>query len=95
MVDQAISALNFVRERVTTKYLTAPIKLFTAGYSEGAGYSIWFSKCFDEPDCSKCNYTNNVLDTEYVVTRSAGLEGAYDLSEVQFPFLTSNVSEAP
>ena len=92
MVKQAISALNFTRERVTTKYLTSPIKLFTAGYSEGAGYSIWFSKCFDKPDCSKCDYLKNViLDPEYKVTRSAGLEGAYDLTKVQFPFLTSDV----
>ena len=68
--------------------------MFTAGYSEGAAYSVWFSKCLDTKLPCKCDEIPDIkLNSQYELAKSAGLEGVYDLFSVQFPFLTDNVGD--
>ena len=76
-----------------TKYGVTKIQLFTAGYSEGGAYSIWFSKCIS--NYSQCPYiTDKRLDlTFYQPTAFAGLDGAYDLVNVVKPFLMEDANK--
>ena len=88
----AISALNIVQPVITISYLQDNLSLFTAGYSEGAAYSLWFSKCLDKESGSKCSWLSDLtLHKFYHLQKSAGLEGAYDL-KLQFRFLQDNVT---
>ena len=87
-----ISTLNRAVPFIVTRYKPrSRINLYSAGYSEGGGYSIWLHKCLQEG----CYYTNLPkeirLDGLYDFKMSSGQEGAYDLKGEQIPFLTSNV----
>jgi hypothetical protein len=62
------------------------LKLFSAGYSEGGAYSLWFN-----------TYIRNnpgLLDGFYQLTHSVGMEGAYSTSVVTKDFLFSDVNKA-
>lgn len=61
------------------------LNLFSAGYSEGGAYSLWFSSFLnDQP---------NLLNSLYSLKHSVGMEGAYQLSTVTKGYLFDNVSE--
>ena len=55
--------------------------LYTAGYSEGAAYSIWFSKCFNSnyTECPYISPSTYINSSFYTYKASAGLDGAYVL----------------
>lgn len=62
----------------------ASLKLFSAGYSEGGAYSLWFNTYLkSHPD---------KLDPFFVLTHSVGLEGAYSTSKAIFDYLFNEVS---
>lgn len=59
------------------------VQLFSAGYSEGGAYSLWFNAYLKE--------NPSVLDPFYVLTHSVGMEGAYSTSQVIYDYLFDNV----
>ncbi|MFA5504433.1 MAG: hypothetical protein WC423_03345 [Vulcanimicrobiota bacterium] len=61
-----------------------PLKLFSAGYSEGGAYSLWFN--------SYLATNPGRLDPLYQLIHSVGMEGAYSTSQVTYDFLFNNVS---
>lgn len=63
----------------------AQLKLFSAGYSEGGSYSLWFSSYVHE--------LPSALDALYALTHSVGMEGAYSTSSVTKGFLFDNVEQ--
>lgn len=85
----AADMLTAIRPLVVTQLgLTPqelPLKLFSAGYSEGGSYSLWFNSYLSEnPDR---------LDATYQLTHSVGMEGAYSTSEVIYDYLFENVGK--
>lgn len=62
------------------------LKLFSAGYSEGGAYSLWFN--------SYLSSNPDKLDSLYQLTHSVGMEGAYSTSEVTFDYLFQEVGPA-
>lgn len=74
------------------------LPLFVLGFSEGGSYAIFTAKCLRNPQT--CRYFTNTsnassyrieLDPFYKLTKVVGMDGAYDLSGVVFPFLTNDV----
>lgn len=60
------------------------IKLFSAGYSEGGAYSLWFNTFL--------NKKPSVIDSFYKLTHSFAGEGAYNTSSITKGFLFDEVS---
>jgi acetyl esterase/lipase len=85
----AVDMLSAVRSVVQSSYDFAedapPLKLFSAGYSEGGAYSLWFNAYLrQQPE---------VLDSFYALTHSVGMEGAYSISGSIFDYLFNDVSK--
>lgn len=59
------------------------IPLFLTGYSEGSGYALWADKILEENPEFLNNYG-------FKLTKTVPIEGAYNLSNVTFPFLMSD-----
>lgn len=94
IINATINILNSISKNISQWYNQEEFSLDTIGFAEGASYSIWFNKCFFTPadSCSELEPFFDILSRRYRVKRSVGLEGAYDLSGVQFPFWTTEVS---
>lgn len=60
------------------------LKLFSAGYSEGGAYSLWFSTYLHQ--------NPGTLDRLYQLKHSVGMEGAYSASKVTKGFLFDDVT---
>ncbi len=83
----AVDMLAAVAPTVKAQYQladSAVLKLFSAGYSEGGAYSVWFS--------SYLNKNPGVLNSLYQLRHSVGMEGAYNTSKVTKGFLFDDVS---
>lgn len=51
-VQSGMAILNQIQGYIKERYAIQNISLFTAGYSEGAAYSLWFKRCISpEYDC--------------------------------------------
>ena len=85
----AVDLLSAVAPLIKAQYNlgdSATLKLFSAGYSEGGAYSIWFTSFL---------YGNpGMLDGLYQLKHSVGMEGAYNTSQVTKGFLFDDVSTA-
>lgn len=84
----AADMLTAVRPLLTSRFgLLGPdtLKLFSAGYSEGGAYSLWFNSYLSSNPAK--------LDSLYVLTHSVGMEGAYSTSQVTYDYLFDNVSK--
>ena len=83
-VQTALDMLVAVKPIIQKTYSpTAPLKLFSAGYSEGGAYSLWFNSVIQNKPSS--------LDSFYTLTHSVGMEGAYSASDVTNGFLFKDV----
>jgi len=83
-VQAALDMLEAVKPIIQSTYATtAPIKLFSAGYSEGGAYSLWFN--------SMIQNSPSILDPFYKLTHSVGMEGAYSVSNVTNGYLFNDV----
>ncbi|MCX8022178.1 MAG: hypothetical protein N2745_05330 [Syntrophorhabdaceae bacterium] len=83
----AIDMLSAVAPIIKTSYQldgSSVLKLFSAGYSEGGAYSLWFAITL--------NQNPGLLNSLYQFTHSVGMEGAYNTSRVTKGFLFDNVS---
>jgi hypothetical protein len=65
------------------------VPLFTAGYSEGGAYSIWFSRLSQTDSLFSTSLHNN----HYKLKASVGMEGAYDVSGTIKNFLWDDVKK--
>lgn len=84
----AVDMLKAVKPNLLARYGFLPgdpaLKLFSAGYSEGGSYSLWFNQFLSS--------NPGLLDSFYRLTHSVGMEGAYSTSKVTFDYLFENVS---
>ena len=84
----AVDMLAAVAPTIRDQYgldAASVLKLFSAGYSEGGAYSLWFASYLHEkPD---------QLDALYQLKHSVGMEGAYSTSSVTKGFLFDNVQQ--
>jgi hypothetical protein len=81
-----LTAVNpILRNRFNLNVLDPALKLFSAGYSEGGAYSLWFN--------SYLSSNPSELDSLYQLTHSVGMEGAYSTSQVTYDYLFDNVSK--
>ena len=81
-----LAAVNpTLRNRFNLTVLDPALKLFSAGYSEGGAYSLWFN--------SYLSSNPSELDSLYQLTHSVGMEGAYSTSKVTYDYLFENVSK--
>lgn len=84
----AVDMLAAVAPTIRAQYQLDPgakLKLFSAGYSEGGAYSVWFSIYLnDQP---------SMLDPLYQLKHSVGMEGAYNTSTVTKGYLFDNVAQ--
>lgn len=88
-VKTALDMLTAVAPTIRTEYRLdskALLKLFSAGYSEGGAYSLWFSSYLKEQPAQ--------LNSLYQLKHSVGMEGAYNTSTVTKGFLFSDVAQA-
>lgn len=87
-VQTALDMLAAVKPHIVAHYQYAggdpPLRLFSAGYSEGGSYSLWFNTVIRS--------TPAVLDPFYSLTHSVGMEGAYSLSSVIKDYLFTDVA---
>ena len=83
----AVDMLSAVAPVIKAQYNlvdNAVLKLFSAGYSEGGAYSLWFTAFI---------YNNpGILNGLYQLKHSVGMEGAYNTSQVTKGFLFGDVS---
>jgi hypothetical protein len=82
----AVDMLSAVKSTIQDKFGPAVLEtvpLFSAGYSEGGAYSLWFNAYIKE--------NPSVLDPFYVLTHSVGMEGAYSTSQVIYNYLFDDV----
>ncbi|AEE87395.1 hypothetical protein FNFX1_1009 [Francisella cf. novicida Fx1] len=89
-VNTAVDLLNNASNEIRKKYnleTSATLNLFSVGYSEGGGYSIWSAKCLGWR--GNCKGVNK-LDKLYRYRAAAGLSGAYDISHTTLNFMTDN-----
>ncbi|MBP9741866.1 MAG: hypothetical protein KBD37_00740 [Burkholderiales bacterium] len=63
-----------------------PSNLFVSGYSEGGGYALWFSRIYQE----NIKFAHQINSLNLKLIKTVPIEGAYDLTNVMFPFLLAN-----
>ena len=84
----AVDMLSAVKSTITNQYGFSSgdpaLKLFSAGYSEGGSYSLWFNTYLSTHP--------GLLDTFYRLTHSVGMEGAYSTSRITYAYLFEDVS---
>lgn len=85
-VKTAVDMLNAVDSTLRSYYQlgTNSLKLFTTGFSEGGGYSLWSSVLMNRP-----GYT---LSTLYRLQHSMGIAGAFNTGDVMNSYFFSDVS---
>jgi hypothetical protein len=81
-VDMLSAIKGTIQEKLGPSALDT-LPLFSAGYSEGGAYSLWFNAYIKE--------NPGVLDPFYVLTHSVGMEGAYSTSQAIYPYLFDDV----
>lgn len=89
-VNTAVDLLNDVSKNILKKYdmkSSQKLNLYSVGYSEGAGYSVWSAKCLGWR--GNCKGVSK-LDKIYNYRAGAGLDGAYDISHTTLKFMTDN-----
>ena len=83
----AVDMLAAVAPSIKTQYQLADsslLKLFSAGYSEGGAYSLWFTTYLHQ--------NPGTLHSLYQLKHSVGMEGAYSTSKVTKGFLFDDVN---
>ncbi len=84
----AVDMLTAVQPLIASQYGfqngDPALKLFSAGYSEGGSYSLWFN--------SYLSSNPGLLSSFYVLTHSVGMEGAYNTSSITYGYLFDDVS---
>ena len=88
--DDGLSMLNALRTYLNNNNIlkNKPLNLFITGYSEGGGYSLWFSNYAQ----NNTNYIDNLKTENYNLKATVASAGAYDLSTITLPWLYSNVN---
>lgn len=86
----AKTAVDMLRSTgVTTalagKYGSLLMRLFSVGYSEGGAYSLWFNTYV------RAHFAGGVIDGNFTLVHSVGLEGAFNTSSVTYGYLFSDV----
>lgn len=80
MMQEAKQLLSLEYDTINTKFTKKDdIPVFAVGFSEGAGYAVRFA-------------SNSSIGEHYKLKAAIGLDGAYDLSETTFNYLTSDVN---
>lgn len=82
-VDMLASAAPLIKSRYNLSD-SSILKLFSAGYSEGGAYSLWFNTYLRQ--------NPGTLNSLYQLTHSVGMEGAYSTSKVTKGFLFDDVT---
>jgi hypothetical protein len=85
----AVDMLTAVKPMLQSQYglnANESVKLFSAGFSEGGGYSLWFNQYLSSTPAAQNPF--------YRLTHSVGMDGAYSTSEVTYNYLFGNVSKA-
>ncbi len=85
--------LNSVRSIINNKFgftNSDQLNLFTAGYSEGAAYSVWFSRLTQTDKIFK----DSLHQVNMVLKASTGMDGAYDVSNTVKNYLYEKVSKS-
>ena len=86
-----VDMLTAVKSTLAGRYGFAPsdppLKLFSAGYSEGGANSVWFH--------SFVSSNPALLDPFFRLTHSVGMEGAYNTSQITKGYLFDDVSKNP
>lgn len=70
----------------TAPNLIIPSSLFVSGYSEGGGYALWFSRIYQE----NVKFAQQINSLHLKLIKTVPIEGAYDLTNVMFPFLLAS-----
>jgi hypothetical protein len=82
-VDMLASAAPLIKSQYNLSD-SSILKLFSAGYSEGGAYSLWFNTYLRQ--------NPGTLHNLYQLTHSVGMEGAYSTSKVTKGFLFDDVT---
>lgn len=83
----AVDMLAAVASTIKSQYNlsdSSVLKLFSAGYSEGGAYSLWFTTYLHQ--------NPGTLNSLYQLKHSVGMEGAYSTSKVTKGFLFDDVT---
>jgi hypothetical protein len=84
--NDGLSMLNVVSSFLP-KYQSNKIPLFVTGYSEGAAYALWFSRLYQEQK----EFYKALNHTSFDLKMVAPISGAYNLSNVTYSYLFSDV----
>jgi hypothetical protein len=68
-------------------YTTNNMQLFVSGYSEGGAYALWFSRLYQE----QADFKQQLDGTKFQLKMVAPISGAYNLSNVTYSYLFSDV----
>ena len=68
-------------------YTDNNMPLFVSGYSEGGAYALWFSRLYQE----QADFYNTLNHTPFKFKMVAPISGAYNLSNITFSYLFSDV----
>jgi hypothetical protein len=85
----AADMINAAQTTLQNKYgfdSNSTLKLFSAGYSEGGAYSVWFNSFLTD--------NTSALGSMYKLTHSVGMEGAYSTSNATKGYLFSDLNVA-
>lgn len=86
--NDGLSILIAARKFLDQKGLTQSLPLFLTGFSEGAGYALWFSRLYQEQP----QFKQQTDATNFKLTLIAPMSGAYDISNVVYNYLSDNIS---
>jgi hypothetical protein len=68
--------------------LPVPANVYISSFSEGGAYALWTSKLVQG------QYGSVLANSGYQLRRTAGVHGAYDLSNTMLPFMFSNANNS-
>ncbi|HLX55215.1 MAG TPA: hypothetical protein VKR58_14825, partial [Aquella sp.] len=86
--NDGLSILIAARKFLDQKAFTSNLPLFLTGFSEGAGYALWFSRLYQEQP----QFKQQTDATNFKLTLIAPMSGAYDISNVVYNYLFDNIS---
>jgi hypothetical protein len=86
--NDGLSMLTATRKFLDGKGLANSFPLFITGFSEGAGYTLWFSRLYQEQP----RFKEQTDATDFKLTLIAPIAGAYNLSNVIYNYLFDNIS---
>ena len=86
--QSGIYALKAARLALSKENIKLPVKanLFITSYSEGGAYALWASKLIQG------EYKSVLDNSGYVLKRTAGISGAYDVSGSMLDYMYANVT---